>query len=322
MMRSAFVTGATGLLGRQVVEAFKNGGWNVVGSGFSRASPPSTLKVDLCQKSEIERALDDVNSALLVAAHKLPLFAQKFFTKDGQGAAQRFPDKVDKDPAAARALNITASQDLAHATNARSILLIYISTDYVFPGTPGQAPYEANATPHPTNMYGQTKLDGEQVTLEATKKSALGLVLRVPVLYGPTESNSESAVNTLMDSVYKAQDPAAGIKMDDWSIRTPTCTQDVGRVCRDIAVAFPETGEERMQWPKVLQFTAHERFTKYQICQMFSEIMGLSLDGMEANKQGNDPNASVQRPYDCHLSTKALEGLGIDISAVNFQTWW
>ena len=125
-----------------------------------------------------------------------------------------------------------------------------------------------------------------------------------------------------MDSVYKAQDPAAGIKMDDWSIRTPTCTEDVGRVCRSVAEAYLSDGEGRTHRPRVLQFTAHERFTKYEICQIFAEMMGLSLEGMQANKQGNDPNASVQRPYDCHLSTKALESQGIDVSAEDFRTWW
>ena len=51
--------------------------------------------------------------------------------------------------------------------------------------------------------------------------------------------------------------------------------------------------------------------TKYEICEKFGEIMGLSIKDIEANAEGNDPNASVQRPYDCHLSTKALRDLWI-----------
>ena len=59
--------------------------------------------------------------------------------------------------------------------------------------------------------------------------------------------------------------------------------------------------------------------TKYEICEKFGEIMGLSIKDIEANAEGNDPNASVQRPYDCHLSTKALRDLGIDISTCDFE---
>lgn len=112
--------------------------------------------------------------------------------------------------------------------------MIYISTDYVFPGKPGDAPYEADAQPAPTNLYGQTKLDGEQVTLDEYKragKPGLGVVLRVPVLYGDAETPAESAVNVLLDTVWKAQEEGAKIKMDHWALRYPTNTEDVGRVC-------------------------------------------------------------------------------------------
>lgn len=62
--------------------------------------------------------------------------------------------------------------------------------------------------------------------------------------------------------------------------------------------------------------------TKYEICQAFGDIMGLSTEGIDANAEGNDPNASVQRPYDCHLSTKALKDLGIDVATCDFTGWW
>lgn len=62
--------------------------------------------------------------------------------------------------------------------------------------------------------------------------------------------------------------------------------------------------------------------TKYEICKTFADIMGLSMDRIVANTEGNDPNASVQRPYDCHLSTKALKDLGIDVSTNDFVGWW
>jgi len=50
--------------------------------------------------------------------------------------------------------------------------------------------------------------------------------------------------------------------------------------------------------------------------------MGLPLDGMIANTEGNDPNASVQRPYDCHLSSKALKDLGINTATMDFTAFW
>jgi S-adenosylmethionine synthetase len=60
MSQRALVTGGTGLLGRAVVKSFRNAGWNVTGTGFSRASPPDILKLDVLDKAEIARVLDEV----------------------------------------------------------------------------------------------------------------------------------------------------------------------------------------------------------------------------------------------------------------------
>lgn len=88
-----------------------------------------------------------------------------------------------------------------------------------------------------------------------------------------------------------------------------------------MSVKYLEAGD-RKALPQILQFTSEDKMTKYEIVQAFGEIMGLSAAGIEPNAQGNDPNASVQRPYDCHLSTKALKDLGIDVAACDFIGWW
>jgi S-adenosylmethionine synthetase len=154
---------------------------------------------------------------------------------DSPGAANRFPDKCDKDPEGTRALNVAGTRALAKQCASLSALLIYISTDYVFPGTEGDAPYEITSEPKPTNLYGETKLAGERAVLEEYEKAGQkgwGVVLRVPVLYGEAESPSESAVNVLMDALWKAQEKDAVVKMDHWALRYPTNTEDVARVCQ------------------------------------------------------------------------------------------
>ncbi|KAI1455237.1 NAD(P)-binding protein [Annulohypoxylon moriforme] len=305
--KTALVTGATGLLGREVVRAFERANWTVKGTGYSRADGLSVLKVDLVNENEVSAALDNVKPQAVVHC-----------------AANRFPDKCDKDPEGTRAINVEATRRLASLCASRNTFLIYISTDYVFPGKPGDAPYEADATPQPTNLYGQTKLDGERVVIEEYQnagKAGLGVVLRVPVLYGDAELPSESAVNVLLDTVWKAQEPATKIKMDHWALRYPTNTEDVGRVCHDISVKYLGS-DDPSKLPNILQFSSEDKFTKYEICKLFGEIMGLPITAIEPNAEGNDPNASVQRPYDCHLSTKRLKELGIDVSTQDFTGWW
>ncbi|KAJ6070880.1 hypothetical protein N7467_012199 [Penicillium canescens] len=303
MTSTVLVTGASGFLGRAVFNTFQHSGVLVVGQGFSRAAPPTILKADLEKNEDIQKLFDEVKPQIVIHC-----------------AANKSPDLCEKNPDQARKVNVDATRALAKECQSRGAFLIYISTDYVFPGTEGDAPYEADAPTNPPNLYGQLKLDGERAVLEETGDSGLGVVLRVPVLYGSAKENSESAVNILVDAVKKATDENAGVKMDDWSQRYPTNTEDVGRVCRDIVIKYLKEKEKRKELPRILQFTSEDRMTKYEICQKIAQVLGVAIPGMI--RQGNDPNAAVQRPYDTHMSTKALTDIGIDVRTMDFVAWW
>ena len=61
MPQKVLITGATGLLGRQVIRAFSESkDWEAVGTGFSRAKPPDIIKLDLGDETAVERAIEDV----------------------------------------------------------------------------------------------------------------------------------------------------------------------------------------------------------------------------------------------------------------------
>jgi dTDP-4-dehydrorhamnose reductase len=222
------------------------------------------------------------------------------------GAANRFPDKVDKDPEGTRIINIEASKTLAHLCAARDIFLIYISTDYVFAGRPGDAPYEADAQTGPTNLYGQTKLDGETAVLaeyKAAGKEGKGVVLRVPVLYGSAKENAESAVNVLMDAVQKVQQEGVTVKMDHWALRFPTNTEDVARVCggeyspdggvvmmlgdflTDAGTDVAVKGLDGVKLPPILQFSSEDKYTKVRrpgSGELVEEELADNLDSMRS----------------------------------------
>lgn len=60
--RTVLVTGATGLLGRQVIEAFRLKQWTVKGTGYSRADGVDILKVDLGSEGEVSKVIEDTKS--------------------------------------------------------------------------------------------------------------------------------------------------------------------------------------------------------------------------------------------------------------------
>ncbi|KAF3131774.1 hypothetical protein TWF703_007493 [Orbilia oligospora] len=295
--KKVLVTGATGLLGRQVVRAFDEAGWEVIGTGFSRANPPRILKLDITDQEDVEKVLDNVKPTIIIHC-----------------AAEKSPDKCASDPDGTKALNVAASQLLAEQTAARNIVLVYISTDYVFDGTPGGAPYETDAETSPPNFYGETKRDGEVAVIKASDRA---VVLRVPLLFGSGD-NSESAVNILIDTIWNKSGKEK-VDMDHWAIRYPTNTEDVARVLKDIAEKY--TSEDPTKLPRILQFSSEDRCTKYEICERLAQALGLPMPHIVANSTV-DPNPSVKRPYDCHLSTKALKDLGINVTTMDFEAWW
>ena len=59
MAGKVLITGASGLLGREVVQEFSAAGWDVTGTAFSRAHPP-IHKIDLTDETAVSDLLNNV----------------------------------------------------------------------------------------------------------------------------------------------------------------------------------------------------------------------------------------------------------------------
>ena len=70
-------------------------------------------------------------------------------------------DKAESEPELAMAINGIGPGVLAEEAKRLGAALIHYSTDYVFDGTKGE-PYTEEDEPNPINVYGKTKLAGEQ----------------------------------------------------------------------------------------------------------------------------------------------------------------
>jgi len=197
------ITGASGVLGTQVYEAFTQRNHDVLGLAHTRASQ-NLKQLDLMNELETEKAFETFRPDWVVHC-----------------AAERRPDVAEKDPEYTRKLNADLPERLAQLSKSLKFTLIYISTDYVFDGT--SPPYTPSARTNPVQLYGQTKRDGEVAVLGVD--GAKAVVLRVPVLYGPAPKNSDSAINILLDVV---QDQSGKqYKMDHYATRYPTNVIDI-----------------------------------------------------------------------------------------------
>jgi dTDP-4-dehydrorhamnose reductase len=100
-------------------------------------------------------------------------------------AAHTAVDKAESEPELARTLNVLAPGVLAHEAHKLGAWLVHYSTDYVFDGS-GSHPWLETDTPAPLSVYGQTKLEGEQLIAEHCKRH---LIFRTSWVYAARGGN-------------------------------------------------------------------------------------------------------------------------------------
>jgi dTDP-4-dehydrorhamnose reductase len=154
------ITGAAGMLGRDVVLAAGNAGHDVVGFGHTELDVADRDAVSA--KFELERPDVVVNCAAWTDV-------------DGAEGAEE----------AAMAVNGKGAGNVAAAAAEAGAGVVYVSSDYVFDGAKG-APYVETDQPAPLSAYGRTKLAGEEATAAANKRH---FVVRSSWLFGIGGSN-------------------------------------------------------------------------------------------------------------------------------------
>jgi dTDP-4-dehydrorhamnose reductase len=158
------VTGAAGMLGRDVVDA--------LGRRGARCTALTRSELDITDAAAVKAA---------VAGHDVVI----------NTAAWTDVDSAESDEPGATLVNGTGTRNVAAACADTGARLLYPSTDYVFPGDAG-SPYPEDAPTGPVNAYGRSKLAGEQAVRELLP--ATGYVVRTAWLYGAHGRNFVSTM--------------------------------------------------------------------------------------------------------------------------------
>lgn len=101
-------------------------------------------------------------------------------------AAYTAVDKAESDSETAFAINAEAVQKLAFLCKEKKAAFIHISTDYVYSGENSQTPLKETHPTGPINIYGASKLKGEQLALEENENT---LILRTSWVFSSYGSN-------------------------------------------------------------------------------------------------------------------------------------
>lgn len=131
-------------------------------------------------------------------------------------AAYTAVDKAESDAERAFAVNRDGARHLAEAAEAAGAAMLHISTDYVFDGA-GGAPYDEAAQTAPQNIYGASKLAGEQAVLAACRRA---VVMRTSWVFG---AHGQNFVKTML-RLGRERD-SLGIVADQYG--APTAAADI-----------------------------------------------------------------------------------------------
>ena len=109
-------------------------------------------------------------------------------------AAYTAVDKAEAESETALLINATAVGNLAAVCKNYGTQFIHISTDYVFDGT-ATVPYKENHPVAPINMYGETKLKGEELAKQNNPDS---IIIRTSWVYSSFGNNFVKTMLRLM----------------------------------------------------------------------------------------------------------------------------
>jgi dTDP-4-dehydrorhamnose reductase len=148
------IFGASGMLGSDLCAAAPRGS-SIIALG--------SVDADITNRSEVASVIRDARPDWVINA-----------------AAYTAVDRAELEKDAAEAVNGRAPGHIAQEAARRRIAVVHFSSDYVFAGT-ATTPYQEEDPVAPLNVYGESKLHGEQAVLSSGTHV---LVLRTQWLFG------------------------------------------------------------------------------------------------------------------------------------------
>ncbi len=271
-MQSVLITGAGGFVGENLAHRFapESKLSLVYGSHKPRATAEEYFSVDLSLRDDFSRALGDLKPDLVIHT-----------------AAMVSPDQCERDPRTAHAVNVEGTREVARWAEERGAVMIYFSTDLVFDGKKGG--YVEEDAPGPLNVYGRTKLEGEEEVLRICTHR---VVVRLALSYGTTRG----AKGDWTLSMRSALDAGRTLHLYTDQFRSPAYVGDTAEAVFRLAAAGRNG---------VYHMGGGERISRYDFGRTFCRLYGLDEQRfvpvrMEETRMG------APRAADCSLVTEKL----------------
>jgi dTDP-4-dehydrorhamnose reductase len=199
IMFNILVTGSNGQLGSEIRAVHSNYNYNFFFTDVS--------ELDITIKDNIKTFIKNYRINVIINC-----------------AAYTAVDKAEEDKLLANRVNHLAVKYLSEVAKEMNIQLIHISTDYVFDGK-NYRPYQEDDKTDPQSIYGETKLDAENVLLHINPKNSI--IIRTSWIYSSFGANFVKTMLRLGE-----QKDKLGIIYDQ--IGTPTYAKDLAKTILEI----------------------------------------------------------------------------------------
>lgn len=184
------LTGASGMLGQDLSPVLEDVGAFVIET--------SSDNMDITDVAQVKNVLNCTHPDMVIHC-----------------AAYTNVDKAEEEPEKAELINVKGTENIAKVSAELDIPVVYISTDYVFDGSKN-IPYTPEDAANTLNVYGKTKLAGEEMIKKYCKKY---YIVRTSWLYGHYGKNF---VETMISMADKPE-----LKVVDDQIGCPTWTVEL-----------------------------------------------------------------------------------------------
>ena len=200
-----FVTGAAGQLGHDIIKEAEKRGHEAIGTDLGERW--NGLQMDITDAEAVSRTIREINPDIVY-------HCAAWTAVDAAEDAQDIVFKV----------NALGTKNIAEACKEIDCKMVYISTDYVFDGQ-GTEPWQPDCKDYaPLNVYGQSKLAGEEAVSGTLDKY---FIVRIAWVFGV---NGNNFIKTMLN-VGKKYDT---LRVVNDQIGTPTYTLDLARLLVDM----------------------------------------------------------------------------------------
>jgi len=201
--KKILITGSSGMLSCALCQKFRQDyelfGLDIISAPDLRIPEDKFLKVDITERKNVLSNISRINPDAII-------HTASYTDVD---ASEACPEKAYK-------INSLGTENLALAAKETGAFLIYLSTDYIFDGSKKTA-YTEEDHPCPINIYGDSKLKGEERIRNSLKRY---LIIRTSWLFGPKGNNF---VDTIL-KIAKTKDKLAVVNDQ---VGSPTYTFDL-----------------------------------------------------------------------------------------------